>query len=735
MTAVLQQLPLPPPRTSSLQNQQFKADHLRTSSSLNCKLNAELHETCFGDYILGQTLGEGEFGKVKLGWPKRKFLQSSDGQYRQNVEVAIKLIRKDSINGSHTRLNKIKREISILRHVCHPNIVRLFDVIETNRYIGIILEYASGGELFDFILVHRYLKDNVASKLFAQLISGVLYLHRKGIVHRDLKLENLLLDRNKNIIVTDFGFANVFDVGDNLSFFHDMDGFDEKMLKRGDLMQTSCGSPCYAAPELVVGEGCYVGRKVDVWSCGVILYAMLAGYLPFDDDPNNPDGDNINLLYKYIISTPLTFPEYVSALARDLLKRLLVPDPKRRASLQDITMHPWLIHHIDLFDISVDSFETSTFNTPFNKRHVSSGVVTQPKSALKVNHEKRNSHIHPGSYLEYTSRGQMLPTSNKNKRHTVHIDYEQLRAQDRRRSVLTEEMQYSKHIPINDSFNDIMSTLDISSSLTQNMTRPNSTHHNSSSALTPLFEDNKASLPKGPVKVSVTSQPNKLPVPVKKQRPTSYQSPVGIFEGSNTNFMYSLHLNSHNNLAKQNTIFIPTNFTSSKAGSSHERSNSYISRAAPSLLPIPVVSKNAELSRPPSPIKYTPNSTMGTRLGPLSSNDKCTAKTVVKTHKRGSNSISSGAERLFGKIWNSNLHHSFRNVSGDKNNKNMLYVPHVNSLINTELETTKSNAKNKSLKSSKSKKIVVGNSTNEKSSNTSRVMDWFTRRRKNKDTI
>jgi len=107
-------------------------------------------------------------------------------------------------------------------------------------------------------------------------------------------------------------------------------------------MQTSCGSPCYAAPELVISEGLYVGSAVDIWSCGVILYAMLAGYLPFDDDPANPDGDNINLLYKYIVSTPLSFPDYISAEARDLLSMMLVPDPKRRTTLDGVMRHTWL---------------------------------------------------------------------------------------------------------------------------------------------------------------------------------------------------------------------------------------------------------------------------------------------------------------------------------------------------------------------------------------------------------
>lgn len=230
-------------------------------------------EIQFGEYILGQTLGEGEFGKVKLGWKK-------DG----SSQVAIKLIRRESVAINPTRLPKIYREISILRDLAHPNIVRLHEMVETERHIGIILEYASGGELFDYILNQRYLKDPSARRLFAQLVSGVGYLHKKGIVHRDLKLENLLLDQNKNIIITDFGFANTFNSRDELSpeveynlankdFVkkYKLDRVDANGMRKGDLMQTSCGSPCYAAPELVVSDSLYTGRKVDVWSCGVIL--------------------------------------------------------------------------------------------------------------------------------------------------------------------------------------------------------------------------------------------------------------------------------------------------------------------------------------------------------------------------------------------------------------------------------------------------------------------------------
>ncbi|KAM0292156.1 hypothetical protein ACHAO9_003129 [Fusarium lateritium] len=308
--------------------------------------------TKFGDFILGNTIGEGEFGKVKLGWKQDS-----------SVQVAIKLIKRDTVGSNPSRFAKIYREVAILRGVQHPNIVRLIDKVETDRHIGIILEYASGGELFDYILNHRYLKDNAARRLFAQLVSGVGYLHKKGIVHRDLKLENLLLDRNRNIIITDFGFANTFDPNEELSKDEELNITDKEFVKRmgldrvkmngsrkGDLMQTSCGSPCYAAPELVVSDSLYTGRKVDVWSCGVILYAMLAGYLPFDDDPANPEGDNINLLYKYIVTTPLTFPEYVTPHARDLLRRILVPNPRKRADLFEVARHSWLSEYANLVE-------------------------------------------------------------------------------------------------------------------------------------------------------------------------------------------------------------------------------------------------------------------------------------------------------------------------------------------------------------------------------------------------
>lgn len=281
-------------------------------------------EVRFGAYILGSTLGEGEFGKVKLGWRK-------DGKHPS--QVAIKLIKRDTIKKDSESEIKIHREINSLRLLNHPNIVNLVEVLKSGKYIGIVLEYASGGELFDYILQHKYLKENVAKKLFAQLVSGVDYMHSKGLIHRDLKLENLLLDKHRNIIISDFGFVNSYN------------------KEKNDLMKTSCGSPCYAAPELVLTQSPYSGKKVDIWSLGVILYAMLAGYLPFDDDAENEDGADIVKLYHYICSTPLTFPEYISPLARDLLRKIIVSDPEKRINMDDIRNHPWLAPHANLLSI------------------------------------------------------------------------------------------------------------------------------------------------------------------------------------------------------------------------------------------------------------------------------------------------------------------------------------------------------------------------------------------------
>ncbi|KAI8873404.1 Pkinase-domain-containing protein [Ramicandelaber brevisporus] len=289
----------------------------RSTTATGSSKNANI----LGSYFMMQTIGEGEFAKVKLAVHRTA----------PHREVAIKLIRKDNLDTFEKR-SKVEREILALRSVSHPNIVRMVDLLDTDRYIGIVMEYASGGELFDYILAHKYLREKDACRLFAQLMSGVAHLHARRIVHRDLKLENLLLDKQRNIIITDFGFANQF-------------GEDGGVTAAMHLMSTSCGSPCYAAPELVLSEGMYVGTAADIWSCGVILYAMLAGFLPYDDDPTNPDSENISQLYQYIMTTPLVYPDHIPEQAKLLLQRILVPDPAKRAGVKEISEHQWLKPH------------------------------------------------------------------------------------------------------------------------------------------------------------------------------------------------------------------------------------------------------------------------------------------------------------------------------------------------------------------------------------------------------
>ncbi|KAG1144768.1 hypothetical protein G6F37_002754 [Rhizopus arrhizus] len=342
--------------------------------------------TYFGPYLLLQTLGEGEFAKVKAGV-----------HVETEQDVAIKLIKKEHVRQASLE-TKLEREISVLKSVCHPHIVSLYEVLDIKNYIGIVLQRAFGGELFDYILKHHYLQENEAKRLFAQLISGVHYMHQKHIVHRDLKLENLLLSKDRDIIITDFGFANRF------------------KLEHQDLMVTSCGSPCYAAPELVINDDeniHYVGTAVDIWSCGVILFAMLCGYLPFDDDPNNPQGANIHLLYKYILSTPLELPTSMSEEAKDLLKRMLVPDPSKRCTMDEIRSHPWLEDYHDLLYKSIKELESITSdarlsisvsqtNNLSESRDQEHGVICTTQSiedipSLVVNEEDDEEQSHPST--------------------------------------------------------------------------------------------------------------------------------------------------------------------------------------------------------------------------------------------------------------------------------------------------------------------------------------------------
>ncbi|XP_024859822.1 MAP/microtubule affinity-regulating kinase 3a isoform X11 [Kryptolebias marmoratus] len=254
-----------------------------------------------GNYRPLKTIGKGNFAKVKLA---RHILTGR--------EVAIKIIDKTQLNPNS--LQKLFREVRIMKILNHPNIVKLFEVIETERTLYLVMEYASGGEVFDYLVAHGRMKEKEARAKFRQIVSAVQYCHQKHIVHRDLKAENLLLDADMNIKIADFGFSNEFTLGNKLDTF--------------------CGSPPYAAPELFQGKK-YDGPEVDVWSLGVILYTLVSGSLPFD-------GQNLKELRERVLRGKYRIPFYMSTDCENLLKRFLVLNPAKRGTLEQIMKDRWI---------------------------------------------------------------------------------------------------------------------------------------------------------------------------------------------------------------------------------------------------------------------------------------------------------------------------------------------------------------------------------------------------------
>lgn len=250
---------------------------------------------------LGRDLGKGTFGKVRVGT-----------HLLTDEKVAVKILEKDKIVDS-SDVDRVSREINILKILRHPVVVQLYEIIESEKELFLIMEYARGGELFEFIVSHKRVREKEAAKFLQQIISGIEYLHKLGICHRDLKPENLLMDDYNNIKIVDFGLSNIY--------------------KPGETLKTACGSPCYAAPEMVAGKR-YDGLSADIWSCGVILYAMVCGYLPFEDPKTN-------LLYKKILNAEYTIPDFVSPDCADLIRKILNTDPAQRYTLTDIKSHTW----------------------------------------------------------------------------------------------------------------------------------------------------------------------------------------------------------------------------------------------------------------------------------------------------------------------------------------------------------------------------------------------------------
>jgi len=216
---------------------------------------------------------------------------------------------------------KVRREINNLKRFSHPHIIRLYEVIHSPTDIFMVIEYVSGGELFDYIVQKGRLSENESRHYFQQITAGVEYAHHYGVVHRDLKPENILLDDQHNVKIADFGLSNT--------------------MEDGTFLRTSCGSPNYAAPEVISGQ-LYAGPEVDVWSCGVILYALLCGSLPFDDE-------SISNLFRKIKGGVYNLPTHLSDPSRDLIGRMLVVDPIRRITIPEVAAHPWFKTNLPLY--------------------------------------------------------------------------------------------------------------------------------------------------------------------------------------------------------------------------------------------------------------------------------------------------------------------------------------------------------------------------------------------------
>ncbi|KAJ6248613.1 kp78a-related [Anaeramoeba flamelloides] len=259
--------------------------------------------TVCGDYIFGKIVGVGSYGKVRVA----KHLPT-------NELVAIKTLEKSKFTLDRKAKNQLFREIQILKKLNHKNIVKLIDMFENEKYWFIVTEYINGGDLSSMLEKKKRLKESDIKKLFVQLVKGIEYCHSKNIIHRDLKLENLLITDEKKLKIIDFGLSN----------------FSEK----GELLKTHCGSPSYTAPE-IFSEQKYDGFKSDIWSLGVLLYALLVGKLPFIS--KNP-----KFLYEKIITGSFLIPNFLSKEAQNLLSKLIVVDPHQRLSIGQILEHNWL---------------------------------------------------------------------------------------------------------------------------------------------------------------------------------------------------------------------------------------------------------------------------------------------------------------------------------------------------------------------------------------------------------
>ncbi|XP_051125801.1 CBL-interacting protein kinase 23-like [Andrographis paniculata] len=296
--------------------------------------------TRVGRYELGRTLGEGTFAKVK-------FAKNMD----TGENVAIKIMDKEKVL-KHKMVGQIKREISTMKLIRHPNVIRLYEVMASKTKIYIVMEFVTGGELFDKIATRGRLREDEARKYFQQLINAVDYCHSRGVYHRDLKPENLLLDEKGLLKVSDFGLSAL-----------------PQQVREDGLLHTTCGTPNYVAPEIINNKG-YDGAKADLWSCGVILFVLMAGYLPFEES-------NIQALYKKIFKADFTCPAWFSASAKKLIKRILDPNPSTRITIAEVIENEWFKKGYKPPVFAQEEVNLDDVNSIFNESQDSSNLVVE----------------------------------------------------------------------------------------------------------------------------------------------------------------------------------------------------------------------------------------------------------------------------------------------------------------------------------------------------------------------
>ena len=340
-------------------------DSPRHEAHLRCSSFGSRKTKMVSKYEIGKTLGEGRFGKVKYGV-----------NTENNLPVAIKKLNKKKIIETGM-IAKVKQEIAIMKKINHPHVVTLLEVMASEAYIYMVLEFAAGGELFHILANAGRFDEATSRRYFQQLISTLSYVHSLGICHRDLKPENLLLDERGNLKISDFGLSS--------------------LQSPETLCHTRCGTSNYVAPELLCEDYAgYDGFKADIWACGVILFVFLAGYLPFDA-PSPPE------LYVKIRAGLSDFPKRFPPLVCDLLSRIFVVDPAARCTIQDIERHPWY-----LTDLQVEPDGMATLLSPVSISTSKHHIATSSNNNHNNNHNNNNYHSNHNS----TSSNPHSPSAN-----------------------------------------------------------------------------------------------------------------------------------------------------------------------------------------------------------------------------------------------------------------------------------------------------------------------------------